>query len=788
MEVANTNVNMTDSGSSTSVDTSSSINNSSNTSSPSTQSSQTNTSSYQTNISGNTYEVEEIDLSMGDTDTGAQVQSSENKSLLSKVGDWFSDVGKAIYDTGAKVVSGTVSFVVDGLKGIGKSIAETAANVASNVSAFMGAIGEAFKGGPKALLATGAVIATSIKSGFLKLEEHIYDSVAWAGGKLVRGATWLAGKAVGLFSEDAGNKIIEGGKSIDKAAKEFVARDLVGELNQWFYESTPVGRWINENSTIKYDSDLALGLRKVTERAAEIVAAAAITAATGGAGAFAVGAMYGIGKSAEQSYQKNGTDSTVLQELGILGSGALTGLSWMVTGKLVNGFVEIGKTATTKGIGNVLSGLSKDILTKDFWLKAFKTGLTGANGLGNVAASAMMTGEELMPYINGTKEWSVEGVTKLAWHFALCLGLNVAEDALRGYVTDFDPNKLGHYNDATDVVKKVVKELPPQTEFKTDEDAVAFAQKYLSKEALSDVANEEEYVKSALDQLRKFMGDEISSDPTRAYYTLMNLRYAEMDPTLTTKFVTEIVNSNSEFRKTVLSLAKSEAIASMGPAMGITDESVINELVDCLLGKDFVDGGLGQGKDWDRVKEIILPYVKEQVKNNPDGATLWTKVSNFAVDEKFSASVENVTTGSEAYFFETLLCNWNGDIDGAPKCEELWGVLSEVYAEACSGMVDSAGNPVKQLKLLVPKISTDASDYGALFANSELPTLLKLGTIDSIDVTQVAGFEDLTEVGHKIVDLTGIRKTYQDLVSKGTSKEVISTIIFGEFLKQLGGA
>ena len=468
MEVANTNVNMTDSGNSTSVDTSSSIRNTTSNSSYNNSNTATNTSSYQTNQSNSSTNVEEIDLSAEQEegffeqagkkiDNGLAAAGSAISSGISAVGDFFADTGKKIYDTGAKVVNGTKSFIVDGLKGIGASLAETAANVASNVKSLMGAIGDAFKGGPKALLATGAVIATSIKSGVLKIGEHLLDTQAWINGKEVRGATWLVGKIVGLFNEDAGDAIIESGKSFEQASKEFIAKDLVGELNQWFYESTPVGRWINENSTIKYDSDLALGLRKVSERAAEIVAAAAITAATGGAAAFAVGAMYGIGKSAEQTYQKHGTDSTVLQELGIIGSGALTGLSWMATGKLVNGFVEIGKTAATEGIGNVLSGLSKDILTRDFWEKALESGLTGVNGLTNIASSAMMTGEELMPYINGTKEWSVEGVTKLAWHFALCLGLNIAEDALRGYVNDFDPNKLGHYNDATDAAKVVTE-------------------------------------------------------------------------------------------------------------------------------------------------------------------------------------------------------------------------------------------------------------------------------------------------------------------------------------------
>ena len=459
METANTNVNMSDGGSNTTVNTSSSINSSSSGSS-SSQESPTNTSSYQTTNTGDTTEVEEYDLSLDEssdsTDTAASIDTGEStetggekpkKSIFSRVGDWFVDTAKSIYDTGAKVVHDVKTWCSENLLGPGNNLFETAANVAKNVFRIGAKVGELFVDAYTTVLSTGAVLLTTIQSGVGKLLEHVTDGVLQLKGNMIEGASWLLGSMVGWFNEDAGNWIKNEGHEANQAIKEYIARDIVGEINQWFYEQTPVGQYINEHSLMKYDSELAGKIRNVSEKAAEFAAATALTVFTGGAATFAIGALYGVGKSAEQTYQKNGTETSLLQEAMIMGSGVLSGLSWMATGKLGQGFLEIGKTAAEIGIKEVGSGLIRDIVSKDFWIKAFKEGLTGWNGVGNVASSAMMTGEEIIPYVNGTKEWTPEAVGKLALIFLGNLGLNVAEDALRGYVTDFDPNKLGKFND-----------------------------------------------------------------------------------------------------------------------------------------------------------------------------------------------------------------------------------------------------------------------------------------------------------------------------------------------------
>ena len=486
MDTVNTNVNMTDGGSNTTVNTSSSINSSTN-SSYSSPDTPTNTSSYQTNNTGDTNNVEEYDLSLDEssdsTDTTASIDTGESaetggeqskKNILSRVGEWFVNTAKSIYDTGAKVVHDVKTWCSENLLGPGNNLFETAANVAKNVFRIGAKVGELFVDGYTALLSTEAVLLTSIASGVAKLGEHIVDGIAWAEGKIVHGASWLLGSMVGWFNEDAGNAVKDFGRNYDQAAKEFIAEDWVGKANQWFYEQTPVGQYLNEHSLMKYDSKLAKGIQNVSEKAAEIAAATALTIFTGGAATFAIGALYGLGKSAESTYQQNGTDTSLLQEGMIALSGAVTGLSWMATGKLGKGFIEIGKTASALGTKEVISQLSKEVLCKDFWKNAFKEGLTGWNGVGNYVSSAMMTGEKILPYIRGEKEWTAQAVGELALAYLGALGLNIAEDALRGYVTNFtisddnaiklaekviDPNDGAKLSDYTNLSDESVRKI-----------------------------------------------------------------------------------------------------------------------------------------------------------------------------------------------------------------------------------------------------------------------------------------------------------------------------------------
>ncbi len=278
---------------------------------------------------------------------------------------------------------------------------------------FLGDVGEVF-------ISTGATVAvgtTSILSGVLDIGEGILD-----------GGAWLASKAVGIFSEDA-----------ETAMKEFIARDLVTEANQAFYENTSIGQAINESSALKYDSEIAQGIRSVTEDIGVFATATALTVCTGGAAApltISLGFAYGAGEAAEDTYAINGTDTSTVQELLILGNGGLSALSWYANGKLGKGFLEIGKSISEASAKEVLSQMTKEIFSKEMLKELLKP----SNVVGNAIATLMQSGGDIAriatKLYNGgevtAEEWSL-----LVGELIVYFGLNVAEDALRTEITNF---------------------------------------------------------------------------------------------------------------------------------------------------------------------------------------------------------------------------------------------------------------------------------------------------------------------------------------------------------------
>ena len=369
------------------------------------------------------------------------------------IGDGLSAAGKAIGDAGATVVDGAKSaanWAVNGLKGAGATLAETAANLAGDVDSILAKAEEMIDSNPVTsaladVASTGAVITTSVYSGVLKLREIAEDGVEWAGCKVIEGGSWLVGEVAGVFSEDVKEDITNWREDISTRIKEDIARDKVSELNELFYEKTGLGRWVNGHSAIKYDSEIAMKIRGASEVAAEIAAATALTVATGGAAApFIVGALVGAGKAAESTYQNNGTDTTWLQELGIAGSGALTGLTWMANGKLGQGALEIGKDVIANGGMTVLKDMGAQLFNKEFVVSKLKDGLFIRNGgkfnlnaLLNYGQAAMGTAGALTPYITGEEEFDATAALKIGGTFLGYLGLNVLEDTARDYVSNY---------------------------------------------------------------------------------------------------------------------------------------------------------------------------------------------------------------------------------------------------------------------------------------------------------------------------------------------------------------
>ena len=142
--------------------------------------------------------------------------------------------------------------------------------------------------------ATATIIVTSAVSGVLDIGEAVWDGTCTIVGGAVAGVTWL------VYDSWSGDTV--SGDMMESVLDQ-AAYDAVGSLNEWFYEETFIGKTINENSLLKYDSQGAQGIRVITETVGKMALATALTVVTGGAAAPLLGAIYGIGNSTERYAQ-----------------------------------------------------------------------------------------------------------------------------------------------------------------------------------------------------------------------------------------------------------------------------------------------------------------------------------------------------------------------------------------------------------------------------------------------------------------------------------------------------
>ena len=304
---------------------------------------------------------------------------------------------------------------------------------------------------PEEVGATIAVTATSVLSGVAKIIEYIDDGVAWAGGKVTEGASWLVGETAGLFSENAKDSIMKWRENVKKDVKNEIDRDKVGELNEWLYENTKIGQDINDASYLKYDSAAAKTTQNVSTKIGEIGGATALTILTGGAAAplvFGVGCAEGFGKTAEATYQNGGDfdDGT----LSIMLSGGLNGLSWVANGKLVQGVFEIVKDAASVGLLETGTTILNDtLLNKEFWSNTIKNGLSlktisssgnsvvNVNALMNYGSSLLSIGGDFVDVLNSDEGFTPKNIMILGTRYLTALGLNVLEDSGREYISAY---------------------------------------------------------------------------------------------------------------------------------------------------------------------------------------------------------------------------------------------------------------------------------------------------------------------------------------------------------------
>lgn len=286
-------------------------------------------------------------------------------------------------------------------------------------------------------------------SGIKRVDEKVQDGIMWAGGKLEYGVYSLG--AFWAEGDGAKERFIEKRDERDKAVKEYIARDITYEKDKDFFENTELGRWANENASYQFDSEQYRKNRETVSKVVEITGATLLTIGTGGAAApvFATGMAVGIGESAEYTYQQG--DSSAVDELLILGSGGLKGLSWLANGRLGAGAVQIARDATAIGTDTILSNFSSKYLNRNFIKNTLKESLASKSAIGNYVASGMSTADSVIPYITGQEEFDTGALLKIGGTYLMYLGLNVLEDGARDIIggykgvrpSDLDMRQMG---------------------------------------------------------------------------------------------------------------------------------------------------------------------------------------------------------------------------------------------------------------------------------------------------------------------------------------------------------
>ena len=356
------------------------------------------------------------------------------------------------------------------------------------------------------------------------LLEQIWDGVKEVGATVVVGATSiLSGVA------DIAEAVVDGGAYIaagvmdlvglDDAAKstrEFIARDWVDEANQALYGEGGILKGVNDASHWKYDSPEMQGLRDLSKKVTQFAAATALTICTGGLATAGVGFLFGLGEASEDSYQKYGTDLTLLQNGLILLQGAGGALSWYSQGKLGKGLLEIGKTINLVGLKDVLTQMKKEIFNKDFLRSLFTKG----NVIGNTFASIMQSSGDITKIIAKLKngeEVTTEEVLQLGGELLLYFGLNTLEDAGRTYVSNFKVS--------SETAELIAKRLADSTDDLKLEDITCFGDdtinKILKNMDPKDIALNLEKVD--LDTYKKIMNSLSKEDKLKVIYAQAEL-------------------------------------------------------------------------------------------------------------------------------------------------------------------------------------------------------------------------------------------------------------------------
>lgn len=188
----------------------------------------------------------------------------------------------------------------------------------------------------KALQATNAVVLGKVTSGILKIGELLQD------GTIMLETTGASIITLGIDAVFGTNYT----DNMWESTMDYVAIDQVGNIEKFFYENTLLGKELNDESILKYNSKGAESIKNVSKKVGEIAAATAITVVTGGTAAplvaAGIGFLEGTGQGGEKYFSmtdENGNyTNRSVKDIGLSYlEGIQKGAEWYVSGQVGSG-------------------------------------------------------------------------------------------------------------------------------------------------------------------------------------------------------------------------------------------------------------------------------------------------------------------------------------------------------------------------------------------------------------------------------------------------------------------
>lgn len=291
---------------------------------------------------------------------------------------------------------------------------------------------------------------TSVLSGVLKLGEDITDCGIWLGGAITSGVLRLFG-----YEELA--------IQIEQQTMDEIAYDGVGEFNKLIYGETELGKRLNDNSYMKYDSNVAQVIQKVSEEAILIAAATAATAATGGVSAplFAAGFAVGAGGSAERKFQDVENRSFWKDSAWITLDGTAKGFETVAQGKIVKQATSILKSGG-EAVKNILNAnlrqVGRDVFRDGLWGITKNAAKNTVKELETYKDIGMVISDD---FVRGfqTGEWdfktmALETASSVATNFGSNLFGEVSSDILNKALVD---GKKADWQSNSGITDEIVK-------------------------------------------------------------------------------------------------------------------------------------------------------------------------------------------------------------------------------------------------------------------------------------------------------------------------------------------